>query len=304
MAAKADRPVHAERDVSLAGVDAAMWLAARGLDTASRSPPARIAADSIELRDLAFSRTWATPLRFSARLTEEDALLMTVVSGALDVEVDGSVLTVKAGGSLTLGPQPEAVVTASRPVAWILVRLRRSLWEDPRVSSAAVTTRSLPALGTTKVLIALVNSLLATSIDADARAWRHLSSAVEETVLALVHEHAPRADASTATTAEWVLFSRAMAIIDADSSDTGLTVAELVRRVNSSATRVGRAFSVHGTTAAEQIRLARVRTAQRLLGAARVTSQEELEAVARRAGFRTVATMWRSIRRSRPAASG
>ncbi|KZX21322.1 hypothetical protein [Rathayibacter tanaceti] len=285
-----------QRGVALSGPEALAWLAERQVAVREPAERIRVFADSIQSPEIGIARVWTSGLDARFDAADRAAVALTLIEGAFTVTAGERTDVLRTGESLLLPPSSTVALASTSAAAWIEVRVERTRWLSTTLPPQERTITPLAPSDVSRILTGLVNSLLASELTGANAGWAHIERAVEETLLALLGERAGLAEAARASSAEEELFRRTMATLHAHANDPTFTVTELVSRLNSSTTRVGHAFTVHGTTARRELRATRAALARELLSRRRVTSREEMERIARRSGFRTVETMRATIR--------
>lgn len=259
----------------------------------------RLFADEVRIGSFRMARIWNTPLRLALDPTRDSPSrvpmikVLIVVDGVLRIRQPASEDDLGKGASIVLPEKTPFTLESLSPTA----RIELSMPLPEMGASGA-----LPGAGTvlveseySRILTALVSSILASTLTPDSDGFSPLSHAVEDAALALLRHDAAHRRAHGASSAEARLFSAALRIIDTEARDPDFSVAALAKRLNISDSRVRQIFLAHHSTAQAEIRVARVARATRILSSLRPTTAQDLEAIARSAGFRTARTMSASI---------
>jgi AraC-like DNA-binding protein len=285
------------------GANARSWAADRGwvIDPSAGAIELLTREFRAEQFSVSLTRT-ATPATSVPARRPGNFLFAMVVSGELRVHLDGAraedgaVRTVRQGAVLVAdGSAPLHV----EPVGTATVLTVQSAWSRTRTIDHS--TRILPgadreARELRRILLALVTPVMAASETSVVGQVRHLRSAIESIVSAVI-DQADLVRPTGATSAERDLLNRAILLLQNAAADPTFSTDELSRALGVSKAYVQRAFRRAGTTPLRYLAGVRAQTATRLLEERAVTRRTELEAIAHEAGFASVRSMRACIRR-------
>ncbi|QOD10386.1 hypothetical protein [Rathayibacter toxicus] len=258
--AESSRPT-IDRGISRRDNAASAWLAESGLN-ARPSGAFRIVADTLGSDGVEVLRIWHTPARLH-RPTQPNAgiRLLIPLEGMLVVQPDDP-----AALEIQLGPGEIAflhgdcgfTLVTDTPSARTEIALERPLLRvlDTDQAGAVVSTADVASRS---ILLSAINATFTSALDADSAAFPLIRSAVEQLTGAVLATSLPQESAED-------VYTRALALITAMSTDSRLSVQEICERLNVPKRTLQRTFARNGTTVFGEIRRARLTTARALLG--------------------------------------
>lgn len=290
-----------ERGITLAGDAALAWFLSRGVEPAPLAGPSpKIVAGFFRDHALTMTRIWHTPLVLSmpAKANESESVkLVLMLDGSLNISIDDEAVVVEKHESILLGEASSLTFSSDAPTARIELQFSsQSL--HPYLASGRARGDVLERSGMSDVLAGLVTLIFAAGISPTDTGWSHTSRSVIEAISAMLAHSSRRTIAPLASSANSRLFHRAMDVIHDEYMRVEFSVEMLSQQLGTSPTRLREAFKTHGTTAREALRDSRVSHAARMLEIGNFTSREDLEHVARSAGFPSARTMTEAMRRS------
>ncbi|WP_424466968.1 helix-turn-helix domain-containing protein [Pseudoclavibacter helvolus] len=285
-----------DRKTSLSGQNAVDWLASIGF-TSRFLGNASIHFDLEQDGLFAYARAHHAPME--VRVAEfggsEVVFAFVILKGSVHLLEDatGREYTLGPGDSYAFPSSVQVTQVNPTPIAKIGVSL----------DSESIAMSSLPGLtvvrshesdGLARVVVVLVNALLAVKMSADEARRRNLRAAVEHAVIALYRRILDHA-ALTARGPDR-LVRRALDRIDRFDQVRKYSVAELAADLNVSDAHLRRVFRSAGSSPSAALTRARVARAQALL---RVGAEQRLTAIeiAERSGFSSAASMRRALRK-------
>ncbi|PPF26803.1 hypothetical protein C5C18_01870 [Rathayibacter tritici] len=254
------RPI-VDRGVSRRDAAAAAWLAGSGVDVRAVGS-FRIVADTVCSDGVEVLRIWHSPGRLhrTARVGAGIRLIIPL-EGVLVIQPDDpAALEVQLGpGDIAfLRCDTSFTIVTDTPSARTEIALDRPLLGlvDSADGGAVVTEADAASRG---ILLSTVNSTFASALDADSPAFPLVRAAIEQLAGAILATSLPRESSED-------VYTRALALIAAMSTDSRLSVQEICERLGVPKRTLQRTFARNGTTVFDEIRRARLTTARALLG--------------------------------------
>lgn len=222
----------------------------------------------------------------------DEVTVVVAASGEIEFQSDPPAIVREPNVAVILpGDTPVPFRTTENANELVYASVDRGIVADllpPASSAPSGPIRSPEALAP---LLAFVQQVCSTG-GTDAAASAALHAAARQIVRSLVHIVLSEGEEHRS------LFDVATAVIDATHVDPATNTATIARRLQVTPRVLQLEFQRHGTTVTRELRRARVATAKQVRAAApRLPAPE----VARRAGFGSVATMFRALRESEPA---
>ncbi|PPH49488.1 hypothetical protein C5C49_16590 [Rathayibacter sp. AY1E2] len=257
--AEGSRPI-VDRGVSRRDTAAAAWLAQSGVDVRANGA-FRIVADTLCSDGVDVLRIWHSP----ARLHRTSAIgpgvrLIIPLEGAIVIQPDDPAaleVRVAPGDIAFLHCDSPFTIVTDTPSARTEIALDRPLLGlvDSADRGAVVTEADAASRG---ILLSTVNATFGSTLDADSPAFPLVRAAVEQLAGAVLATSLPRESSED-------VYTRALALIAAMSTDPRLSVQEICERLGVPKRTLQRTFARNGTTVFDEIRRARLTTARALL---------------------------------------
>lgn len=289
----------AQKGVSLRGVEAVQWLAARGSQVLDQREVALV-TDEVAGGGFRLARIWHTAASIELTVDAGRVLIVLPVEGGvtLDSARAGLSTPLSPGDALVLAHGSVTSSTAAASVARFEVVLDAAMIPGPQrelIGAHLVLSAVTPALRST--LIAASNAALNSDFDPRSQGFPALRLAFAHLAVAVVTSHLGDDSREKYSHREVLLYRSATEIISQRAHDPLFTIAALAHELRISERYLHRVFSAAGTSPAAEIRAARTAIARSYSAgeAGRVLPATE---VARLAGFRNITALRRALRQT------
>lgn len=279
-----------ERRIALTGPSAREWLRRRGWSLSEETGPQQLYADEIRRRDFVIRRQWTSTISGRWTALDPDITQVTlVIEGDARVEIGGKESRLHGGYAIWRDRGAKVSLESPTPLALMQIEsagVPRDFISAERGDGAVF--EALPALR--EMLAGQISATLNSEIEPSMNEFAYLQGSIEYATMALLLGVEKKARGRD-------LYHRAADILITRASDPELTLDEVAEELRISKSHVQRAFRNAGTTPLTFLERRRVTIARTLLEDGTSPTSEEVDSVARRAGFSSTRMMKDAFRR-------
>lgn len=293
-----DIPEHtrSDRRLTLRGDDALGWLSSIGFVSEFHGAVA-IRFDITQDGRFGYARAQhaAMTLRLGEYGSSHVVFAFVIIEGELHLveEATGREYTLGPGDAYAFPLSVKVVQTNPTVITKIGISLDSTVI-DMAALTELVVVRGGEDAGVGRVVVSLVNSLLATELDVDDERHDNLRAAVEQSVLAL-YGTVLRQSGRALSPGERLVKS-ARSLIERHDLNRRFTVASLARELDVSDAYLRRVFRESGSSPLEALTEVRAARARALLAGPAAAGLTQTQ-IAERAGFTSAASMRRALQR-------
>lgn len=280
-----------ERRIALTGPPARDWLRRRGWHSSDETTPQQLYADEIRRRDFIIRRQWTSAVSSHWTALDPDTTQVTlVIEGDARVVIGEKESHLHGGYAIWRGRGADVQLESPAPLALMQIETASIPLDFVSAEQAdGVVFEALPALR--EILAGQISATLNSEMEPSMEEFSYVQESIEYATMALLLGVEKKKIRGRN------LYQRATDILTTRARDPDLTLDAIAAELRISKSQVQRAFRTAGTTPLTFLERRRVMIARTAIEEGTTPTNEELDRIARSAGFSSTRMMKDAFRR-------